>query len=134
MVKLYKYPETIKGCRPSKLYQNYFNRTNKKYFEGSLPNILVLTAPLLKLKDEPAPRGKIWVDSGMYAITGYDLEGKEVMILDRGTAVFHPILTRQSILHEQIHWYLGLEVKGHGKVFKAQIRRIAALGAFDTLI
>ena len=136
MVELQGHPENITGCKPSKVYQKYFNSVNRKYFESKLPPVKVFVAPLLKitqLSQKSAQDSKNWKHAGNYAICGYDDRGEPVIILDKGTAVFHPILTKQSVLHEAIHWYLGLN-HDHGKIFKAQIRRIAALGALDDLI
>ena len=126
-----------KGCRPSVRYQKYYNKCNKWCdFNGLLPPATVLTAPLLnitKLSQEGAENPKNWVDAGEYGLVGYDENDELCILLDRGTAVFHSILTRQTVLHEMIHVYIGLD-KGHGKLFKTQIRRIAALGALDNLI
>ena len=136
MVELYGVEEKIKGVRANKYYQGYFDRANIRYFEGKLPQVRVLTAPLLKitkLTQEQVEAGKDWVDAGNYAITGFDEYENPVIILDRGTSIYHPMMTKTSILNESIHWYIGLE-HGHGKIFKAQIRRIAALGALDNLI
>lgn len=136
MVELYGSNEVIKGARPNKYYQGYFERTNRLFFEGTIPPMKVLTAPLLKitqLTQKQLEEGRKWVDAGNYAITGYDEKDEPVMILDRGTCIYHPVLAKQSVLHEEIHWYLNLK-HGHGKLFKAQIRRIAAMGAFDNLI
>ena len=136
MVELQGHTENIKGCKPTARYQKYFDKTNKLYFEGKLPKVKVYTAPLLKitqLSQKSALDSRNWKHAGNYAICGYDEFGEPSVILDKGTSIFHSLITRQSILHEQIHWYLGLNV-GHGKIFKAQIRRIAALGALDNLI
>lgn len=125
---------TVKNCRPSKVYQKYFDRTNILYFEGRL-HAKVYTAPLLKitqLSQKEAVSGT-WKDAGHYGLCGKNELGEDCIILDKGTAVFHPIITKQTVLHEQIHLYLP-EIKGHGKLFKAQIRRIASLGALDELI
>jgi hypothetical protein len=137
MVELQGHKENIKGCRPSARYQRYADRSNKLYFEGRVPPIVVYVAPLLKitqLSQESAKDKKNWKHAGCYAITGYDEHDNPCIILDKGTSIFHSIITKQSILHEQIHWYIGLHVETHGKVFKAQIRRIASLGALDNLI
>ena len=136
MVEIYGLKENIKGVRTNKYYQGYFDRCNRRYFEGSLPAVRVLTAPLLKitqLTQQQVEAGRQWVDAGSYGIAGYDENDDPVILLDRGTSIYHPILTKQTILHEQIHFYIGLEHK-HGKTFTDQIRRLAALGALDKLI
>ena len=127
---------TIRGCRPSLRYQRYFDVCNRKYFENSIGPTWVYTAPMLKitsLSQKQAKDEKNWAEAGMYGITGIDEAGNQCIILDKGTCVFHSILAKQTTLHESIHLYLGLKY-GHGRLFKAQIRRIAALGAFDNLI
>jgi hypothetical protein len=132
MVKIGK--RIIKGCRPNKRYQNYFNRTNKLYFNNSLAPTRILTAPLLRITQlTQAEAEEDWLDAGEYGIVGIDSEGQQCIILDRGTAVFHVMLTKQTILHEQIHIYIS-PYCGHGKPFKNEIRRIASLGALDNLI
>lgn len=125
----------IKGCKPSLRYQKYFNRVSKLYFEG-VPEIRVLVAPLLKITRLPQKelsKPSAWLDAGEYGLAGYDEWGNPVIILDKGMTVFHSVLAKQTVLHETIHFYIGMD-KGHGKAFKAEIRRIAALGALDRLI
>lgn len=130
--------EVIKGCRPSAKYKRYFDRTNKLYFENSLASAKVYTAPLLKItslsQDEAefSKDGK-WIDGGHYGLLALDEFDETCLILDRGTSIFHPIFTYQTVLHEQIHMYVT-PYAGHGKIYKAQVRRIAALGALDRLI
>lgn len=130
---------TVKGCRPSKVYQRYFDKINLLYFEGKLPPTKVLVAPLLKitqLSQKDAQKKSAsgnWKDAGYYGLCGVDDKGETCLILDKGTAVFHPIITKQTVLHEAIHLRLTA-YKGHGKPFKKEIRRIAALGALDDLL
>ena len=137
MVDVQGYNENIRGAKLSKRWQKYFDKCNRFYFEGKLPAVKIYTAPLLKitqLTQESAKDTKNWKHAGDYAIAGYDEEDKPVIILDKGTSIFHPMLTAQSVLHESIHFYIGLDILTHGKQFKAQVRRIAALGALDDLI
>ncbi|MDE2103703.1 MAG: hypothetical protein KGL39_41080 [Patescibacteria group bacterium] len=130
---------TIKGCKPSTRYQRYFNKTNKLYFEGKLPVAKVLTAPLLNITQlsqsevEDKRQNNDWKDAGEYGLLATNEDEEDCIILDRGTAVFHPILTKQTVLHEQIHLKLRPYI-GHGAKFKKEVRRIAALGALDDLI
>ena len=125
----------IRGCKPSRKYQKYYDKINKLYFDGTLPPATVLVAPLLKITQltQKEVEENDWLDGGEYGLVGYTEEGIACIILDKGTAVFHPLITYQTVCHEAIHLAIGLQ-KGHGKLFKQQIRRIAALGAFDTLI
>lgn len=134
MVKIQN--RTIKGCRPNLRYQRYFDRVNKLYFYGELAPTRVLTAPLLKitsLSQGAAEEDENWLDAGEYGIVGIDENGVQSIILDRGTAVFHSIVTKQTIIHEAIHIYIS-PYPGHGAKFKKQIRRVAAMGALDLLI
>jgi hypothetical protein len=127
----------IKGCKPSTRFQKYFQKTNILYFENSLPATRVLVAPLLKITRLPQKelsKSSSWVDAGEYGLAGYDEYGDPVIILDKGMCVFHSILAKQTVLHEQIHFYIGLDRPGHGIRFKTQVRRIASLGALDNLI
>jgi hypothetical protein len=137
MVQIQGHEETIRGAKLSPRYQRYFDKCNRYYFEGKLPDVRIYVAPLLKvsqLTQESAKDSENWKHAGNYAICGYDEDDKPCIVLDKGTSIFHSILTKQSILHEQIHFYIGLDIQTHGKQFKAQIRRIAALGALDELI
>lgn len=127
--------KVIKGCKPSPRYQKYFNQINILYFDGSLPSTKVLVAPLLKitsLSQKKASSGS-WKDAGSYGMCGISENDEYIIVLDKGTSIFHSIITKQTVLHEAIHLYIGLD-KGHGKAFKTQIRRIASLGALDNLI
>ncbi len=117
----------IYGVRPSPEYQKVFDRYNKRYFYGELPPTIVSTALLLKLESGPEKKSH-----GAYAYLA-NVGKQEYIILDRGTSIFHPILTHQSILHESIHLHLW-PYKWHGEKYKDEVRRIAALGAFDELI
>ena len=123
----------VRGFKPSAKYQRLYNRYNKLYFSGELPPCIVGTAPLLKIEYvESKVLGKPEkLSGGEYALLSRDGD-QPYIIIDKGTTVFHIVIARQSVLHEQIHLYLG--TRGHGKEFKDQIRRIAALGALDTLI
>jgi hypothetical protein len=137
MVDLQGHEEVLRGAKLSKRWQKYFDKCNRLYFDSRLPEVRVYTAPLLKitqLSQKTVQSLKSWEHAGNYALAGYDENDEPCIILDKGTAVFHPVLTAQSVLHESIHFYLGLEIKSHGKIFKAQIRRIASLGALDDLI
>lgn len=136
-MELQGHEEEIRGSKLSKKWQRYFDKCNIKYFEGTLPKVRIYVAPLLKitqLSQKSAQDTKNWKHAGNYALAGYDAEDEPCIILDKGTSIFHPIFTAQSVLHESIHFYLGLDHAGHGKDFKAQVRRIAALGALDDLI
>lgn len=125
-----------RGWKNSPRYQKLLNSYNKKYFDGRLPDIKVGTAPLLKItylsqKDLSKPEK---IDGGEYGLAGIDeRDGSPFIVLDKGICIFHSILAKQTLIHEAIHHFIGLE-KGHGKLFKAQIRRVACLGAFDNLI
>lgn len=137
MVQIQGHEEVIRGAKLSPRYQSYFSKCNRFYFEGKLPEVKVYVAPLLKitqLSQASAKDSENWKHAGEYALAGYDEAGDPCIILDKGTSIFHSILTKQSILHECIHFYIGLDILTHGKQFKAQIRRIAALGALDDLI
>ncbi len=137
MVQIQGHEEVIRGAKLSPRYQKYFDRCNRFYFENKLPDIKVYVAPLLKvnqLTQESAKDSENWKHAGNYALAGYDENGDPCILLDKGTSIFHSILTKQSILHESIHFYIGLDIVTHGKQFKAQVRRIAALGALDDLI
>lgn len=130
----------IKGFRESPKYQKRFQYLNRKYFENSLPKVTIGTAPLLKItkipqktiKNTPADQKK-YIDGGRYAVAVRDEKGDKYIVLDESTCVYHKIVTEQSLLHEMIHVYLDFAGE-HGPKFKAQIRRIASLGAFDNLI
>ncbi len=127
---------TIRGCKPSPRFQKYFDQCNKKYFENRIGPTIVYVAPMLKItsfSQKQAKDERNWAEAGLYGITGTNPDGQQCIILDKGTAVFHSILAKQTVLHESIHIYLGFRY-GHGRIFKAQIRRIAALGALDNLI
>ena len=138
MVELQGHDEVIRGAKLSPRYQKYFDKCNRYYFEGRLPKELkVYVAPLLKvtqLSQASAKDSANWKHAGNYALAGYDENGDPCIILDKGTSIFHSILTKQSILHESIHFYIGLDIQTHGVQFKAQVRRIASLGALDDLI
>lgn len=124
----------IRGVRPSAKYQKLFEKYNRLYYDGELPPTIVSTAPLLKItqltqKEVLKPEK---LDTGDYACLAY--VGKQpYIILDRGTAVFHQLITHQSLLHEMAHLYL-MPYKWHGERFKAEMRRLAAMGAFDGLL
>lgn len=125
----------IRGCRPSARYQKYYDKVNKIYFDGALPHAKVYTAPLLKItkmsQKEIETSDKI--DGGEYGVVGYDANMTPCIILDKGTAIFHSLITKQTVIHEAIHFKIGFN-RGHGKYFKKEVRRVAALGAFDELI
>ena len=127
----------VKGCKVSVKYTNYFKKSNGLYFNGELPSVKVYTAPLLKItahgQKEVLYNKDLWADAGYYGLVGMEDDGSWCIIVDRGTSVYHSILTKQTILHEMIHIKLT-PYGGHGVKFKKQIRRIAALGALDTLI
>ena len=124
------------GWNPSSRYQKLFNAYNKKYFDGKLPNVVVGLAPLLKIeaieeKGTSRPRKKT---VGAYGFAGISQkDGSFYIVLDKGMSVFHSGFAKITLLHEMCHFEIGLD-KGHGKLFKAQIRRLASLGAFDNLI
>lgn len=126
---------TIRGCVLSKRYKKYYDRINILYFNGELPSVNVYVAPLLKITQltQKQVEESNWLDGGEYGIIGFDSGDTPCIILDKGTAVFHPIITKQTVIHEAIHLKIGLK-KGHGKYFKKEVRRVASLGAFDTLI
>jgi len=135
MVELAGTKANSKGCKSNTKYQKYADTCRKKYFP-ELPYIKVLSAPLLKITDltqKQAGDRSNWGNAGCYGIAGYDEQGVPVIILDKGTCVFHPMMSKLTVLHELVHHYIGLD-KGHGKIFYAQIRRIAALGALDKLV
>ena len=117
--------EKYRGFKESSKYQRLFSQWNIKYFEGRLPPTLVGIAPLLSIKN---------LEKGAYGYQGWLDDGTPYIVLDKGIARFHLILAKTTLLHEQIHLYLPETSRGHGAYFKAQIRRIAALGAFDRLI
>jgi len=127
----------IRGCKFSARYTKYFNRANLLYFDGLLPPTKVYTAPLLKItahgQKELEAHGELWLDPGEYGLIGQEPNGEWCIVVDRATALYHSILTKQTVLHEAIHLYLH-PYRGHGMIFKKQIRRIAAMGALDTLI
>lgn len=127
----------IRGCRYSARYQKYYNRINILYFDGQLPPATVYTAPLLKItahgQKEVETNEALWLDAGEYGIVGQEEDGKWCIIVDRSTGIYHSILTKQTILHEAVHLHLH-PYRGHGIKFKKEIRRIAALGALDSLI
>lgn len=129
--------EVIKGCKPSLRYQRYVDRTIRKYFSDyDIGPVLVYTAPLLKITNatqKQVEEGRVWVDAGCYGLAGLNENDEQIIILDRGTCVFHPVLGKTTSLHEIIHFAIGLD-KGHGKQFRNEIRRIASLGALDYLI
>src|SRR5215831_16406435 len=124
----------VRGCKYSARYTNYFNRSNLLYFGGRLPPVKVYTAHLLKItaygQREVEESLKPWIDPGEYGLVGQEPNEDWCIIVDRGTAIYHSILTKQTILHEAVHLDLH-PYKGHGVKFKKQIRRIAALGALD---
>lgn len=137
MVQIQGHEEIIRGAKLSPRYKKYFDRCNRFYFEGKLPDLKVYVAPLLKvtqLTQASAKDSANWKHAGNYALAGYDFDDSPCILLDKGTSIFHSILTKQSILHESIHFYIGMDIRTHGKQFKAQVRRIAALGALDDLI
>jgi len=127
----------IRGCRYSARYQKFYNRANILYFDGRLPPATIYTAPLLRItahgQKEVETNESLWLDAGEYGIVGQDDNGGWIVIVDRSTGIYHSILTKQTILHECIHLDIH-PYRGHGIKFKKEIRRIAALGAFDTLI
>ena len=137
MVQIQGHEEFIRGAKPSPRYQKYFDKCNRFYFEGRLPAIKVYVAPLLRvdqLTQKSAKDTKNWKHAGLYALAGYNENGDPCIILDKGTSIFHSLISKQSVLHECIHFDIGLDIRTHGKHFKSQIRRIAALGALDELI
>lgn len=117
--------ERYRGFKESPKYQRLFSQWNTKYFEGRLPPTLVGIAPLLDIKN---------LEKGAYGYQGWLKDGTPFIVIDKGIARFHVVLAHQTLLHEQIHLYLPTSQRSHGKFFKAQIRRIAALGALDRLI
>ena len=117
-------------------YQRYFNKINRLYFNGSLPEVKVYTASLLKitqLSQTKASDKKNWESAGVYGVAGLDQYGNSCIVIDKGTSIFHTLLSKQTVLHEAIHFYIH-PYQAHGKRFKDQIRRIAALGALDDLV
>lgn len=125
---------------PSPRYQRLFRHYNRKYFENSLPDILVGTDKLLKITKIPTkilenatPSERKLLDGGKYGLACWDVGGKFYIILDKSITIFHRNMARITLIHELAHFKVGLHL-GHGKKFKAEIRRLAALGAFDDLI
>jgi hypothetical protein len=129
----------VRGLKLSARFQRYYDKCNTKYFDGKLPPVKVYTAPLLNLtqmsqkKVEEKRKNKDWADAGYYGFVGLNENEETCIVLDRGTSVFHPLISKQTILHEQIHLELD-PYPLHGKQFKKEIRRIASLGALDDLI
>jgi hypothetical protein len=124
------------GWKPSPRYQKLFDTYNKKYFDGLLPATKVGTAPLLKITylSQKSLSKSEKIDGGEYGLAGIDEnDSTPFIVLDKGICVFHSILAKTTLFHEMVHHFIGLE-KGHGKIFKSQIRRLANLGAFDNLI
>lgn len=122
---MFEINEKYRGFKKSPEYQRLFSQWNRKYFEGRLPPTLVGIAPLLSIKN---------LEEGAYGYQGWLDNGSPYIVIDKGISEFHVVLAYQTLLHEQIHLFLPPAKKGHGKFFKAEIRRIASLGAFDELI
>lgn len=127
----------IRGCKISARYTNYFNKINKEFFDSKLPPIKVYTAPILKItshgQKEVENNEEVWADAGEYGIVGREADGSWIIIVDRSTAVYHSILTKQTIIHESVHIEQH-PYKGHGVKFNARIRDLAAKGILDGLI
>jgi hypothetical protein len=126
---------TYKGWKASPKYQGLFNKYNKKYFNDLLPSVKVGTAPLLQIsyitnKSTVKPED---IDGGEYGLAGIASDNTCYIVLDKGMTVFHPSVAEVTLLHEMCHFMIGLD-KGHGKYFKTQLRRLAALGAYDNLL
>lgn len=130
-------PRDIRGCTFSVRYTNYFNKINKEFFESKLPPVKVYTAPLLKItshgQKEAEENEKLWLDPGEYGIVGIENDGAWCIIVDRATAIYHSILTKQTIIHESVHIEQH-PYKTHGARFNARIRQLAAEGILDGLI
>ena len=60
---------------------------------------------------------EVLIDAGYYGLAAYNDDGDPVIIIDRGTAIYHPLISKQSVLHEMCHHSIGLEY-GHGKHFR----------------
>lgn len=127
----------IRGCSISVRYTKYYNRINLLYFDNKLPPVKVYTAPLLKItahgQKEVAENDSLWLDPGEYGIVGREDNGDWCIIVDRGTAIYHAILTKQTIIHEAVHIEQH-PYKGHGLKFNKRIRQLAVKGALDGLI
>lgn len=102
--------------------QKMFVELDAQYFEGKLPKILVSFQPLA---------GNV---GGTYSRS-------EVAIAVSKNESYIPSTCRDTLLHEMAHFYVELnfpgspETKvssyGHGEHWRAEMRRLAAQGAFD---
>lgn len=100
-----------------------YNRYNKDYFGGELTNkVEVIWEPYPKCDGVTCP---IWeISDGIFSIK-IDPALKAV-----------PCYWREVLLHEMAHSHLWKTYPKHkhGKLFKDEIHRIFALGAYDKLL
>jgi hypothetical protein len=99
-----------------------FVELDAQYFEGKLPKIPVSFQPLA---------GNV---GGTYSRS-------DVAIAVSKSESYSPSVCRDTVLHEMAHFYVELnfpgspETKvssyGHGEHWRAEMRRLAAQGAFD---
>lgn len=95
--------------------RRYYNHYNRKYFNSELPtDTILLWSPC-----DDANGITDWID-----------DAARIRIDPSIQAAYK--LVRITLLHEMVHVYKPR--LGHGKKFKAEIRRLVALGAYDDLL
>ena len=104
--------------------KSLYNRYNRQFFDGKLPDILVGYATTKQFK-------KHRVKKGTCAFTSFDDETHT-----KPTAIVIHYFTGKSmayikmdLFHEIIH--VANPRADHGKVFQDEMKRLASLGAFD---
>lgn len=100
-----------------------FDALNVQYFGGKLPKIAVTFAPMNSL------------------LEAYYNNSSAIFISTRERDQYNPLDCRNVLLHEMAHHYVrtvypnseenGNFKFGHGQLWKAEMRHLASLGAFD---
>jgi|SRR5579875_423972 len=120
-------------------WKKLFDYYNKKYFKSKLDNNTVVIAAELAPKD--LRKGRKTLNFGLL-VRSNKLKTEDLCFIHPPIIVInvkiHESLSSMALtlLHEMIHLSLAHKKlrNDHGREFKNEIRRLARLGAFDSLI
>ena len=107
--------------------KSLYNKYNRQFFDGKLPDILVGYATTKQFK-------KHRVKKGTCAFTSFDndLHTKPTAIVVHHFDGKSMLYVKADLLHEMVH--VSKPRAEHGKVFKKEMSRIISLGAFDNIL
>lgn len=107
-----------------------YNRYNKKFFEGKLPDIILGYATGAELKKSLKEKRSKEV---LCAVTYFDEEHTTIPLSIVLNKEAHKYVAdkKATVLHEMAH--VSKPRAGHGKVFQEEMKRLAQAGAFSDI-